>query len=168
MLAGITGSSINRIKMVVIIAHYRTERRFTAFSCLWILRRQRRRAARGAEGDLVRWKAIPLWRRCRRYLTQTEIAPVPYKTLPEGNAFELSFVALAVGSPAAEKRADLRSRRNATGKSMLLKVNRLRRIHRFFFRFNLFRWDREIRIKFLSDNYIHSSHSFDFLNFWRK
>lgn len=144
MLAGITGSSINRIKMVVIIAHYRTERRFTAFSCLWILRRQRRRAARGAEGDLVRWKAIPLWRRCRRYLTQTEIAPVPYKTLPEGNAFELSFVALAVGSPAAEKRADLRSRRNATGKSMLLKVNRFF----FLFRSNLLRWDEKSESNF--------------------
>lgn len=144
MLAGITGSSINRIKMVVIIAHYRTERRFTAFSCLWILRRQRRRAARGAEGDLVRWKAIPLWRRCRRYLTQTEIAPVPYKTLPEGNAFELSFVALAVGSPAAEKRADLRSRRNATGKSMLLKVNRFF----FLFRSNLLRWDKKSESNF--------------------
>lgn len=144
MLAGITGSSINRIKMVVIIAHYRTERRFTAFSCLWILRRQRRRAARGAEGDLVRWKAIPLWRRCRRYLTQTEIAPVPYKTLPEGNAFELSFVALAVGSPAAEKRADLRSRRNATGKSMLLKVNRFF----FLFRSNLLRWDEKSKSNF--------------------
>lgn len=144
MLAGITGSSINRIKMVVIIAHYRTERRFTAFSCLWILRQQRRRAARGAEGDLVRWKAIPLWRRCRRYLTQTEIAPVPYKTLPEGNAFELSFVALAVGSPAAEKRADLRSRRNATGKSMLLKVNRFF----FLFRSNLLRWDEKSESNF--------------------
>lgn len=130
--------------MVVIIAHYRTERRFTAFSCLWILRRQRRRAARGAEGDLVRWKAIPLWRRCRRYLTQTEIAPVPYKTLPEGNAFELSFVALAVGSPAAEKRADLRSRRNATGKSMLLKVNRFF----FLFRSNLLRWDEKSESNF--------------------
>lgn len=68
--------------------------RLASFSCLWILRR--RRGGRG--GWFSKMKSYPPMAALSALSNADRDCPcVPYKTLAEGNAFELSFAALAVG-----------------------------------------------------------------------